>query len=248
MDMFKRWMKQGFESTLKFLKYRKSFYMIPLFFMIMAVLIVSVLYFLFQADIFSDEPEEETGPESIVIDFDRGPDVSFNGETIVIDPSHGGKDPGAPSVSGKTEAEIVYSVAEKTADILKSNGANVEFTRGQDEFSSLDERKADGDLFISLHSDAMEDPSITGFTTFYTYDDQKEFAETMNDALDKYSNFRNRGISQSNYQVTWQLDYPATLIELGYLSNEIDDRMLSSEEYQDLMAQAISEGIYNYLN
>src|SRR5690625_4307749 len=136
MDMFKRWMKQGFESTLKFLKYRKSFYMIPLFFMIMAVLIVSVLYFLFQADIFSDEPEEETGPESIVIDFDRGPDVSFNGETIVIDPGHGGKDPGAPSVSGKTEAEIVYSVAEKTADILKSNGANVEFTRGQDEFSS----------------------------------------------------------------------------------------------------------------
>ena len=101
MDMFKRWMKQGFESTLKFLKYRKSFYMIPLFFMIMAVLIVSVLYFLFQADIFSDEPEEETGPESIVIDFDRGPDVSFNGETIVIDPGHGGKDPGAPSEIGR---------------------------------------------------------------------------------------------------------------------------------------------------
>ena len=151
-------------------------------------------------------------------------------------------------MSGKTEAEIVYSVAEKTADILESNGANVEFTRGQDEFASLDERKADGDLFISLHSDAMEDPSITGFTTFYTYDNQKEFAETMNDALDKYSNFRNRGTNQSNYQVTWQLDYPATLIELGYLSNEIDDRMLSSEEYQDLMAQAISEGIYNYLN
>ncbi|SDK27242.1 N-acetylmuramoyl-L-alanine amidase family protein [Lacicoccus qingdaonensis] len=246
MNMFKRWMKQAFESTLKFLKYRKSFYMIPLFFMTMAVLIVSVLYFLFQTDIFSDEPEEET--ESIVIDFDQGSEVSFNGETIVIDPGHGGKDPGAPSVSGKTEAEIVYSVAEKTADILESNGANVEFTRGQDEFASLDERKADGDLFISLHSDAMEDPSITGFTTFYTYDNQKEFAETMNDALDKYSNFRNRGTNQSNYQVTWQLDYPATLIELGYLSNEIDDRMLSSEEYQDLMAQAISEGIYNYLN
>lgn len=222
--------------------------MIPLFFMVMAVLIVSVLYFLFHTDLFSDEPEEETEHESIIIDFDQGADVTFNGETIVIDPGHGGKDPGASSVSGQTEAEIVYSIAEKTKDILESNGANVEFTRAQDEFASLDEREADGDLFISLHSDAMEDPSITGFTTFYTYDNQKEFAEAMNASLDKYSDFRNRGTKQSNYQVTWQLDYPATLIELGYLSNEIDDRMLSTEDYQDLMAQAIAEGIYNYLN
>lgn len=248
MDIIKKWMKHALKATTEFLKYRKSLYMIPLFFMIMAVLIVSVLYFLFQTDLFSDEPEEEAEYESIAIDFDQGSDVSFNGETIIIDPGHGGKDPGASSVSGQTEAEIVYSIAEKTEDILVSNGANVEFTRAQDEFASLDERKADGDLFISLHSDAMEDPSITGFTTFYTYDNQKEFAEMMNESLDKYSDFRNRGTNQSNFQVTWQLDYPATLIELGYLSNEIDDRMLSSEDYQDLMAQAIAEGIYNYLN
>lgn len=222
--------------------------MIPLFFMFLAVLIISVLYFLFQTDLFRDEPEEMADSESIVIDFDQDSDLSFDGETVIIDPGHGGKDPGASSVSGKTEAEIVYTIAEKAADILEDNGAVVEFTRGQDEFASLDERKVEGDLFVSLHSDAMEDPSITGFTTFYTYDNQKEFAETMNEALDKYSDFRNRGTNQSNFQVTMQLDYPATLIELGYLSNEIDDRMLSSENYQDLMAQAIAEGIHNYLN
>lgn len=248
MNMIKEWMKKVFGATIKFLKYKKSLYMIPLFFMVSAVLIVTVLYFIFQSGIFSDENGRAAESESIVIDFDQKPDVSFEGETIIIDPGHGGKDPGAPSVSSKTEAEIVYTIAEKTADILETNGANVEFTRGDGEYASLDDRKAEGDLFISLHSDAMEDPSITGFTTFYTYDNQKEFAETMNEALDKYSNFRNRGTNQSNYQVTWQLDYPATLIELGYLSNEIDDRMLSSEDYQDLMAQAITEGIHNYLN
>lgn len=247
MEMLKKWMKQAFDSTLKFLKYRKSLYMIPLFFIILAVLIISVLYFLFQTDLLSDTSEED-GTESVVIDFDQGSDISFDGETIVIDPGHGGRDPGAPSVSGKTEAEIVYAIAGKTADILESNGANAEFTRGQDEYASLDDREVEGDLFISLHSDAMEDPSITGFTTFYTHDNQKEFAETMNESLDKYSNFRNRGTNQSNFQVTWQLDYPAILIELGYLSNEIDDRMLASEDYQDLMAQAMVEGIYDYLN
>lgn len=48
--------------------------------------------------------------------------------------------------------------------------------------------------------------------------------------------------------MTWQLDYPGVLVELGYLSNEIDDRLLSDEEYQTLMARAIVEGVNDYLN
>src|SRR5699024_11016840 len=102
--------------------------------------------------------------------------------------------------------------------------------------------------FISLHSDAMEDPSITGFTTYYTYANQEAFSQSINESLDEYSYFHNRGNNQYNYQVTWQIDYPATLIELGYLSNAFDDRTLTDESYQDRMVTAILEGINNYLN
>lgn len=232
----------------RFLTHRKPVYLIPLFFILSAMAVISAVYFLFQAMTAFAGSGEEGGWTPVTMDFDQGSEIAFSGETIVIDPGHGGRDPGAPSVSGKTEAEIVYSIAVKTAETLEEAGANVVFTRGEDEYASLDDREAEGDLFISLHSDAMGDPSITGFTTFYTYEYQREFAETMNAALDNYSSFRNRGTQQSNFQVIWQLDYPATLIELGYLSNEIDDRLLSDEEYQALMARAIVEGIHDYLN
>ncbi|MCD2136792.1 N-acetylmuramoyl-L-alanine amidase family protein [Salinicoccus halitifaciens] len=238
----------GFVQTfIRFLKNRKPAYLIPLFFILSAVAVISIVYFMFltvSALAGGGDDEEWT---YVAMDFDQEADISFDGETIIIDPGHGGRDPGAPSVSGKTEAEIVYSIALKTAETLEAAGADVEFTRGQDEYASLDDREVQGDLFISLHSDAMNDASITGFTTYYTYEYQREFAETMNTALDGYSKFRNRGTHQSNYQVTWQLDYPAVLIELGYLSNEIDDRLLSDEAYQDLMARAIVEGIHDYL-
>lgn len=248
MDGLKRGAGGFFQAFVRFLKNRKPVYLIPVFFILSAVAVILAVYFSFQAlTVFAGSGENRDWND-VALDFDQETAISFSGETVIIDPGHGGGDPGAPSVSGKTEAEIVYSIALKTAETLEAAGANVEFTRGQDEYASLDDRKIEGDLFISLHSDAMNDPSITGFTTFYTYEYQREFAETMNAALDEYSSFRNRGTHQSNYQVTWQLDYPGVLVELGYLSNEIDDRLLSDEEYQTLMARAIVEGVNDYLN
>src|SRR5699024_12605558 len=76
----------------------------------MAVLIVSVLYFLFQTDLFSDEPEEEAEYESIAIDFDQGSDVSFNGETIIIDPGHGGKEDRKSTRLNSSHVSILYAV------------------------------------------------------------------------------------------------------------------------------------------
>ncbi len=248
MDSMKKWADGLIDAFLRFLKNRKPVYLIPLFFTLSAVVVITAAWFLFQTLTAMAGGGGDEDWTDIAMEFGQEPDFAFDGETIVIDPGHGGRDPGAPSVSGKTEAEIVYGVASRTAETLEAAGAEVVFTRGPDEYASLDEREVEGDLFISLHSDAMTDPSITGFTTFYTYENQREFAETMNAALDKYSRFRNRGTSQSNYQVIWQLDYPAILIELGYLSNEIDDRLLSDEAYQDLMARAITEGIHDYLN
>ncbi|GAA3717241.1 N-acetylmuramoyl-L-alanine amidase family protein [Salinicoccus jeotgali] len=238
MEWMKRLLVNTFGAVTFFIKYKKHVYMIPVAFLLAASLIVFITAatgHLFKA----------SGNEAPIDLQPREYDIS--GTTIVLDPGHGGKDPGATSASGITEDEIVYRLAGQLKEELERHGAEVLLTREQDTFASLDARKVEGDLFISLHSDAMDDPSVTGFTTYYTYPHQKKFAETLNNALDTRSYFRNRGVHSMNYQVTWQLDYPAVLVELGYLSNELDDRILLTSHYQELMVQGLTDGIVEYL-
>lgn len=241
MDNLKKIFKTLTETLMYFLKYRKHLYIVPLYFIVVSIILIFSANFVYERYLVPEEVEE------ITMDFNDETEYEFNGETIVIDPGHGGHDPGAPSVSGLTEDEIVFNIASILKDKLEAQGAEVVLTREEDEFKSLDEREEEGDLFIALHSDAIEDSSVSGFTTYYAYPNQLEFAEAINGALDEYSYFYNRGVHQENFQVVWQLDYPAVLVELGYLSNEFDDRIISKEGYQELMADALIEGSYNYL-
>lgn len=242
MGSFKKNFKKIIDAIGYFLKYKKHLYVKPLFFIIIALLIVLISVYLYRNIIH--EPEK-----MITMDFSTA-EVSydFSGTTIALDPGHGGEDPGAPSKYGNNEDEVVYSIASQLKDELTKAGAEVVMTRDGDETVSLDDRKVKADLFISLHSDAFEDPDISGFTTFYTYPNQEELGKHLNNALDEHSLLYNRGNQVMEYQVTWQLDYPGVLIELGYLSNEFDDYILNQEEYQGEMVTAIMEGLNSYLN
>lgn len=243
MESLKSIFKKILSSIGHFLKYKKHIYVKPLFFIIIAVGIVLISVYVYKNMIH--EPEE-----LITMDFSEDEPVTydFSGTTIALDPGHGGSDPGAPSKYGENEDHVVYSIASQLEEKLTASGAEVIMTRGADETVSLDGRKVEADLFISLHSDAFEDPAISGFTTFYTYPNQEEFGQHLNAALDKHSLLYNRGNQVMQYQVVWQLDYPGVLIELGYLSNEFDDYILNQEDYQDEMVTAITEGIHSYLN
>ncbi|AKG73895.1 N-acetylmuramoyl-L-alanine amidase family protein [Salinicoccus halodurans] len=240
MNRVKKILGAAGRAILSFLKYKKHLYFPPLFFLILAGVVIGAAVF-----IYSKFIEEEYTPVEMEFEKDS---YDFTGQTIVLDPGHGGKDPGATSVSDINEAQIVYNIADKLRNRLEESGAEVILTREEGQFVSLDDRKKEGDLFISLHSDAMDDPSITGFTTYYAYPNQKEFAASLNASLDEYSFFHNRGNREYGYQVIWQLDYPAALIELGYLSNRFDDHTITEAAYQDRMTEAILRGIDNYLN
>ncbi|WP_031548886.1 N-acetylmuramoyl-L-alanine amidase family protein [Salinicoccus luteus] len=229
-----------FQSLRHFLKYKKHIYAAPLFFLTAAGCIILIAVLLYNR-FFS------VSGDAVQMELDQT-SYDFSGTVIVIDPGHGGKDPGATSISGVNEDVIVFSIARNLRETLEDAGAEVVLTRNEDEFASLDQRKVDGDLFISLHSDAMDDPAVSGFTTYYTHPEQKAFAESINQALDRRSYFHNRGVHSMNYQVTWQLDYPAVLVELGYLSNAVDDMVMNEGRYQDMMVKGIVEGIDDYLN
>jgi len=91
---------------------------------------------------------------------------------IVIDPGHGGKDPGAIGVDGIKEKEVVLSVALNLAEYLKQDGYAVYLTRDKDVFLSLEERTAranslEADLFISIHANANRNKKLMGIETYY---------------------------------------------------------------------------------
>lgn len=105
--------------------------------------------------------------------------------TIVIDPGHGGKDPGAQG-NGKKEKDIVLSVAQKTGKILENLGYKVKFTRNSDKFIELKARtsyanKANADLFISIHANASAKNGninkFVGFETFFLSPSRSEKAK-----------------------------------------------------------------------
>lgn len=90
---------------------------------------------------------------------------------IVLDPGHGGRDPGAISRSGKYEKDLVLKMAKETKEFLEKAGYKVVLTRSKDVFISLRGRikkahEANGDLFISIHADSAKNSSAKGLSIY----------------------------------------------------------------------------------
>ncbi len=215
---------------------------------------------------------------------------------IVIDPGHGGKDPGALAF-GLKEKDIVLKVAKNLAYHLKKDmNADVILTRDSDHFLPLEERTAiantnDADLFISLHINAHPSPEVKGFETYFlnlsTNDEAMRVAarenatsaHQMSDLEDILSDImqnskinessrlaqqvhssiangldtppytiKNMGVKQAPFYVLIGAGMPAILIELAFISNPEDARLLADDTFIDKMTGEISRGILEYAN
>ena len=181
---------------------------------------------------------------------------------IVIDPGHGGQDPGAVGLTGVREKDVTLVVSLKLADILQSAGAEVRLTREDDSEPSLAGRVAISNafgsaVFISLHANAFSNPAAEGLEV-WTSRGQTEsdpLAESIANALqaafpdmvfrsdisdgdqDKESNF---------YVLRWT-DAPAVLVEMGFITNPTEEELLASADYQARVARAIAEGLAGHL-
>jgi len=178
---------------------------------------------------------------------------TLKGLTIVVDPGHGGNDRGTTGVRGTDEKHIALMTSELLAAKLKAAGATVRLTRETDTYVPLHKRVAishqhDADAYISVHYDATLDSSVSGFTTFYTYNSQKELANAVNNGLDSSITLRNRGIQSGNYYVLRENRQNAILIELGFLSNASEERAVTSNKFREQAAHGIYKGLLNYFN
>ena len=103
---------------------------------------------------------------------ERPPIIQFTG-AIVIDPGHGGKDPGTTGVTGQKEKEITIDIARRMQQDLESKGVKVVMTRDRDEFISLQERtsiasRPEVNLFVSVHANANKNHRMRGIYVYYS--------------------------------------------------------------------------------
>ncbi|WP_442603472.1 N-acetylmuramoyl-L-alanine amidase [Paenibacillus sp. KN14-4R] len=185
---------------------------------------------------------------------------------VVVDPGHGGNDPGAIGVTGLQEKTVNLSIALKVRDELRKRGIEVIMTRESDKYLSLQERvdftnRQSADLFVSVHANSHSNENARGGLVLY-YDNRypqadypassemealsplsKKFAENMLQAYIQNTGLNNQGLVPSAVYVVRKGTIPSILVETAFLSNAEDEAMLKSDAMKTKMAIGIVNGI-----
>ncbi|WP_215142322.1 N-acetylmuramoyl-L-alanine amidase [Exiguobacterium qingdaonense] len=180
------------------------------------------------------------------------------GTVIVLDPGHGGKDPGA--VNGSLyEKTIVLDVTKRVEAYLRSKyNYTVRLTRSTDVYLTLDQRVAAakslrGDLFVSMHANAATSSAAKGIETFYSSSSAHSArsrvlaSNIQSNLVSKMSGMSNRGVKTANYYVITYNTMPSALVELGFISSPTDYAYLRSDASRQRMAEGVAEGIAKYV-
>ncbi|MEB3057232.1 N-acetylmuramoyl-L-alanine amidase [Bacillus pseudomycoides] len=173
-------------------------------------------------------------------------------KVIVIDPGHGGNDPGSIGPKGTKEKDITLKTAKSIQKKLEEKGMTVILTREDDTFVPLKNRVAtsqnkSADLFLSIHYDGFTTNDVKGVTTYY-YKGLKEqaLAETIHEHLFKHIQAKNRGVKSGDYYVLRENQKPSILLELGYITNPEDEERMNSQQFQADVASGIVNGVIEY--
>ncbi|MDO5715695.1 MAG: N-acetylmuramoyl-L-alanine amidase [Tissierellia bacterium] len=182
---------------------------------------------------------------------------------IVIDAGHGGRDSGAVGIDGKTlEKDLTLEVALKVYDKLVANGYQVDMTRTQDEYVKLLDRASlanenDAEIFVSIHFNAADSAKAKGIEVLYASEknikiknvEQKHLANELLKSLIDATDAENRGIkNRPAILVLNKTKNVSALVELGFISNEEELKIIKSDGYIDKLAEGLYNGIVNYVN
>lgn len=172
---------------------------------------------------------------------------------VLIDPGHGGKDPGAIGIRGVQEKRIVMAISREVAKILEKQGIQVRLSRNNDYFVSLQGRtdlanRIDADLFVSIHANSAgrSKPHVSGLETYY-FQSGRNLAATIHRNVLRRVNVNDRKVRQARFYVLRKSAMPAVLVETGFLTGTEDAANLSNPRYQKQMAEGIAAGIIEYV-
>ncbi|HHV62973.1 MAG TPA: N-acetylmuramoyl-L-alanine amidase [Firmicutes bacterium] len=197
--------------------------------------------------------EVDTGrPDEIALDIVRSPLLE---KVIVVDPGHGGSDPGAIGPSGLQEKFVTLDIALRLARLLELAGAKVLLTRADDRFVSLPDRVAlvnrnNADLFVSVHVNSFTDLYPSGAETFYfdNVPESKRLADLVQDGLVRESEVNNRKAKNRELYVLREARVPACLVEVAFISNFEEEMLLMRPDFRQKAAQGIYWGILSFFS
>lgn len=184
-------------------------------------------------------------------------------KVIVIDPGHGGRDPGAIGYNGSYEKDINLEISKRLIKELKSKGYKVILTRDKDEYIENTLRaqianKKRARVFISIHGNSIEkNSSVDGVQVLYYPDrestiedlDNNQLGSIMLKSIIEGTSAKDRGaIAREDLIVLNETKMPAILIEYGFISNEAEEKLLLTDEYQETMVNSIVNGIEKYFS
>ncbi len=238
------------------------------------------------SETLSAKPEEKPAP---------GPEITGK-RVVIIDPGHGGKDPGAIGPTGLKEKDVTLGIALYLGKLLKGAGIPTYLTRSKDEFVYLENRtnfanQKNGFIFVSLHANSVikHRPSAEGIETFvlsskyigasardvadrenrasrahpevdtdlaliiadleesanikYSLD----FAEIVQKKLVNYLKLEDRGVKQAPFVVLKGANMVAVIVEVAFISNPKEEKLLKNNEFKQKSAQALFEAIKYYI-
>lgn len=172
---------------------------------------------------------------------------------VIVDPGHGGKDPGAIGLGGLREKDVILPIAQQVASLLEQQGIQAVMTRTSDYFVDLAPRatmaeRANADLFVSIHANAIgpSRPDVSGLETYY-YSNGQRLAQTIHSSILQNLDVKDRGIRRARFYVLRKTSMPSVLVEVGFVTGREDAAKLSNPAYRSQMAQAIARGILQYI-
>lgn len=188
---------------------------------------------------------------------------NLQGKVIVLDPGHGGGDPGTVGVGTTTEAENVLAIAWELKTMLEKAGAEVIMTRQANlnpaqgtAFSSQQDgqlaarvataNRSRGQIFISLHNDWNDNNYVQGTSVYFYKSQDLSLAESLQRALVGRLKTIDLGIRQGNLYVLRNTRMPAVLVEVGFLSNPQEAALLAKPNYRLEVARGLLSGINDY--
>ncbi|MFS0883522.1 N-acetylmuramoyl-L-alanine amidase CwlD [Metabacillus niabensis] len=195
--------------------------------------------------------------------------LPLTGKVIYLDPGHGGPDGGAVG-STLQEKDVALSISLKLRDYLQEQGALVLMTREEDvdladkDTSGYSRRKvedlkkrveiineSEAELFLSIHLNAIPSAKWSGAQTFYhgKFVENENVAKFIQDELRRNLENTERVAKPINgIYLLNKVEKPGALVEVGFLSNPLEEKMLSTEEYQEEVAASIYNGILRYFS
>ena len=167
---------------------------------------------------------------------------------VVIDPGHGGSNPGAVYM-GRQEKDDVLALSLAVGQILEDNGVQVYYTRTTDIYESPTQKALEGnaagaDYFVSIHRNASPYPNqYTGIETlvYNRYGEAARLARNINARLEQIGFVDHAVNERTDLVVLNRTDMPAVLVEVGFINTDADNQLLDERFYD--VAQAIADGI-----